>query len=61
MAGSTRARVISTAIAPYLYQSGVLGRVHSVFRSALNLTVSDELITLATPSTGALPNGVVLD
>ncbi len=61
MAGPLHAQVISAAIAPYLTGTGATGRVHSVFRAALNVEFDDELLTFATPSTGALPNGVVLD
>ena len=61
MAGPFHALVMSTAIAPCLTTTNVIGRVHSVFRAALNVELGNELVTFATPSTGALPNGVVVD
>jgi hypothetical protein len=61
MAGPIHAQVISTAIAPYVTGSSVIGRVQSGFSAALNVEFGDELVTFAAPSTGALPNGVVLD
>lgn len=36
-------------------------RVHSVFRSAVNLVTDDGLVTLASPGVGGLPNGVSVD
>ncbi|HET6318476.1 MAG TPA: DUF2877 domain-containing protein, partial [Chloroflexota bacterium] len=63
MAGppACRARVISTAIAPYLDRAGPIGRVHSVFRAAINVELADQLVTVATPSVGVVPNGLVVD
>jgi hypothetical protein len=61
MTDSVQARVISTLIAPQLERSGVIGRVHSVFATAVNIEMDDGLLTVAKPSTGALPNGVVVD
>lgn len=61
MSGTLHARLISTAIAPHLARTGQIGRVHSVFRTAVNVELEDELVTFAAPGTGALPNGVVLD
>src|SRR5215216_5314466 len=61
MAGSLHARVISTEVAAHVSRTGPIGRVHSSFRSAVNFELGDELVTIATPSSGALPNGLVLD
>jgi hypothetical protein len=61
MSGPLHARIVSTAIAPHLARTGPIGRVHSVFRTAVNMELADELVTFALPSTGALPNGVVVD
>jgi hypothetical protein len=36
-------------------------RVHSVFRSAVNVETSDGLLTLATIAGGGLPNGILLE
>jgi hypothetical protein len=54
------ARQISSAVAERLRTPGRLGRVHSVFRQALNIETSGGLLTVAAPSTGPLPNGLVL-
>jgi Protein of unknown function (DUF2877) len=61
MTDSVQARAISMLIVPYLQRSAVIGRVHSVFAAAVNIEMDDGLLTVAKPSTGALPNGVVVD
>lgn len=35
-------------------------RVHSVFRSAINLTAAGELVTIAPDEAGGLPNGILI-
>jgi len=42
-------------------RSGPIGHVHSVFTHALNVTDAEGLITIADPTTGPLPNGLVLE
>ena len=44
--------VAAAAVAP--------ARIHSVFRSAVNVETAAGLLTLATPATGGIPNGVLL-
>lgn len=36
------------------------GRVHSVFRSAVNLTMADDLVTIVPDEDGGLPNGILV-
>jgi Protein of unknown function (DUF2877) len=54
--GRYQARLVSTAL-----PTRAVGRVHSVFRAAVNLEFEGELVTLAGPAVGGLPNGIVLD
>jgi hypothetical protein len=57
MHGGYPARLISTALDLSLSD---VGRVHSVFRGALNVEFGPDLVSLAGPATGGLPNGIVL-
>jgi hypothetical protein len=61
MNGRYQARLVSTALAARWAAPSAVGRVHSVFRAAVNLEFAGELVTLAGPSIGGLPNGIVLD
>lgn len=36
-------------------------RIHSVYRSVVNVAINDGLVAIATPSTGGLPNGILVD
>ena len=54
------AQSVSTALWSAATQHSVAGRVHSVFRSAVNVLSGDRLITVAAPQVGALPNGLVI-
>jgi Protein of unknown function (DUF2877) len=56
MNGRYQARLVSTAL-----PVRAAGRVHSVFRAAVNLEFEGELVTLVGPTVGGLPNGIVLD
>ena len=53
-----RAGLVSTAIVARLRGRGL---VHSVFRAAVNVEFQGDLVTVATPHMGALPNGVLLE
>ncbi|HEY7589994.1 MAG TPA: DUF2877 domain-containing protein [Candidatus Limnocylindrales bacterium] len=56
-----RAVTVSTALRPFLGSAaGADGVVLSVYRSAVNLLVAGELVTLASARGGGLPNGVLL-
>ena len=61
MNGRYQARLVSTPLGARLAGPSAVGRVHSVFRGALNLELGGDLVTLAGPSVGALPNGMVLE
>ena len=52
-----RAALISTSALPRLNRAS---HVHSVFTHALNVADAEGLITIADPTVGALPNGIVL-
>ena len=56
-----RAHLISTLIAQQVRMPGFTARAHSVFHGALNLAVGEQLLTIATPALGGVPNGIVLD
>jgi Protein of unknown function (DUF2877) len=56
-----RAIRISTAVLPLVRTPGPPGRVLSVHSTAVNLVLDDELVTVAHPSAGGLPNGILLD
>ena len=42
-------------------EDGASARVHSCFRSAVNITTPDGLLTIASEAVGGLPNGIVAD
>lgn len=52
---------MSDAIAPWISRDPETGVVHSVFRSALNISTGGWLLTIASTLTGGLPNGIVAD
>jgi hypothetical protein len=55
------ARLVSTSVAERLRTPGRLGRVHSAYRGALNVASGDgSLLSVTGPSTGGVPNGLVL-
>jgi hypothetical protein len=53
-----RATLISTSALPRLRRAS---HVHSVFTHALNIVDPDGLITIADPTVGAVPSGIVLE
>src|SRR5262245_19368022 len=63
LATPTRAAVLPVAVvgADVLPLVGRTGRVHSVFRRALNLELGEELVGVVAGRTGRLPHGVHLD
>ncbi len=53
---------VSDAVPPRIARVGPTPlRVHSIFRSAINLAASDGLLTVASPGLGGLPNGIAAD
>jgi hypothetical protein len=42
-------------------EAGAHGRVDAVYRSAINVSTPGGLLTIASPSAGGLPNGVLVD
>lgn len=54
-------RLISSGVVARIRTFGFAATIHSVFAQAVNLLAEDEIVTLALPSVGAPPNGVVLD
>src|SRR5947207_3951236 len=36
-------------------------RIHSIYRSVVNITTADGLLALASPEVGGLPNGILVD
>ncbi len=56
----TAARI--SAAVPRLIGGGPLhGKVHSVYRSVVNVTTADGLLAIADPALGGLPNGISVD
>ena len=55
------AGLVSQAIVPVLDASQRTGRVHSVFRRAVNVVFDGDLITVTMPELGAMPNGIVVE
>lgn len=56
------ASLVSDAVQPRIARLGPRPlRVHSVFRSAINVATSDGLLTVAAPGAGGLPNGIAAD
>jgi len=57
-----RASNISDAVPHRIVHAGInAARVHSIYRSVLNITTADGLLTVASPEAGGLPNGILAD
>jgi uncharacterized protein DUF2877 len=56
-----RASNVSDAVPRRIARAGIDARVQSVYRSVVNITTADGLLTVASPETGGLPNGVLAD
>ena len=53
---------MSDAVPRRIAQAGRASvRVHSIYRSVVNLTTADGLLTVASPEAGGLPNGITAD
>lgn len=56
------ASLVSDAVPRRLARAGLSPvRVQSVYRSVVNLTTADGLLTIASPEGGGLPNGILVD
>jgi hypothetical protein len=55
------AGLISQAIVPLFERGQRIGRVHSVFRRAVNIVFDGTLITVTRPELGTMPNGIVVE
>jgi hypothetical protein len=56
-----RASNVSDAIPRRIARAGTAVRVQSVYRSVVNITTADGLLTVASPGAGGLPNGILVD
>ena len=57
-----RASNVSDAVPRRIARAGAATlRVQSVYRSVLNITTADGLLTVASPESGGLPNGILAD
>ena len=56
-----RASNVSDAVPRRIARAGVALRVQSVYRSVVNITTADGLLTVASPEAGGLPNGILAD
>jgi Protein of unknown function (DUF2877) len=57
-----RASNVSDAVPRRIAHAGIDAlRVQSVYRSAVNITTADGLLTVASPEGGGLPNGILAD
>jgi hypothetical protein len=64
MAGLLRihsASNVSNAVPRRIAHAGMTLRVQSVYRSVVNITTADGLLTVASPEAGGLPNGILAD
>lgn len=53
MSDAVPRRIASGAFAP--------AAIHSIYRSVVNVSMSDWLLSIASPATGGLPNGILVD
>jgi Protein of unknown function (DUF2877) len=57
-----RASNVSDAVPRRIARAGVGAlRVQSIYRSVVNITTADGLLTVASPESGGLPNGILVD
>jgi hypothetical protein len=56
-----RASSVSDAVPHRIARAGIAVRVQSVYRSVINITTADGLLTVASPEAGGLPNGILAD
>ncbi len=56
-----RASNVSDAVPRRIARAGIDARVQSVYRSVVNITTADGLLTVASPEAGGLPNGILAD
>jgi uncharacterized protein DUF2877 len=57
-----RASIVSDAVPRRIAKAGVDAiRVQSIYRSVVNISTADGLLTIASPEGGGLPNGILAD
>jgi hypothetical protein len=57
-----RASNVSDAVPHRIAHAGINGlRVQSIYRSVVNITTANGLLTVASPESGGLPNGILVD
>jgi hypothetical protein len=56
-----RASNVSDAVPRRIAHAGFAVSVQSVYRSVVNITTADGLLTVASPEAGGLPNGILTD